>query len=102
MGAQCGPRQERRRRVSYPPRAKPWVDGKKAAQALKERLTRREILAQPSILRDQLLLGLLHGCGLKIGEACRLCWEQVDIERKLLQVPCRNTNSIVRSTRYTD
>jgi integrase/recombinase XerD len=32
----------------------------------------RALLAAAPTTRDQLLLGLLYGCGLKVGELCRL------------------------------
>ena len=37
----------------------------------------RRILASAPTLRDQLLLGLLYGCGLKVGELCRLRWSDL-------------------------
>jgi integrase len=43
-------------------------------------------LAAGRTLRDQLLLGLLYGCGLKPGEACALCWGDIDIDAHALRV----------------
>lgn len=45
----------------------------------------RLIEAAPTI-RDRLLIGLLYGCGLKAGEACRLRWEDVGLEAGQLTV----------------
>lgn len=36
--------------------------------------------------RDKALLGLMYACGLRVGEACRLRWADVDIDRKTLRV----------------
>jgi len=53
----------------------------KRPHPLPEVLSREETLAMlaaaPST-RDQLILGLLYGCGLKVGELCRLTWEDID------------------------
>ncbi len=38
----------------------------------------RRVLAAAPSTRNQLLLGLLYGCGLKVSEACRLKWADVD------------------------
>jgi integrase/recombinase XerD len=46
----------------------------------------REILASAPTTRDQLLLGLMYGCGLKVGELCRLTWADVDAEQGALRV----------------
>ncbi len=56
---------------------------------LPEILNRREILdllAAATTPRDQLLLGLLYGCGLKPGELIRLTWADIDPERHILRV----------------
>jgi site-specific recombinase XerD len=37
--------------------------------------------------RETLLLGLLYGCGLKVGEACALKWDDVAADGLELQVP---------------
>ena len=37
------------------------------------------VLEAAESLRDRLLLGLMYGCGLKVGEACRLRWRHIDI-----------------------
>jgi integrase/recombinase XerD len=37
----------------------------------------RRVLSAAPTLRDQLLLGLLYGCGLKVGELCRLRWGDI-------------------------
>lgn len=39
--------------------------------------TVHRILAAAPTLRDQLLLGLLYGCGLKVGELCALRWSNI-------------------------
>ena len=47
----------------------------------------RQLLAAATTTRDQLLLGLLYGCGLKVGEACQLTWSAVDAQRGHIRVP---------------
>ncbi|MEI6972563.1 MAG: tyrosine-type recombinase/integrase, partial [bacterium] len=44
------------------------------------------ILAAADTPRDQLLLGLLYGCGLKVAEACSLKWADVDAAKGELRV----------------
>jgi len=39
----------------------------------------KRILQAATTLRDQLLLGLMYGCGLKVGEACALVWGDVHV-----------------------
>jgi integrase len=46
----------------------------------------RQVLAAAPSTRDQLLLGLLYGCGLKVGELCRLRWQDVDLAAQRLVV----------------
>jgi site-specific recombinase XerD len=46
----------------------------------------RQILAAAVTTRDQLLLGLLYGCGLKVTEVCGLKWADVDMERSAIRV----------------
>ena len=46
----------------------------------------REILAAATTTRDQLLLGLMYGCGLKVSEVCGLRWGDVDPEQEELRV----------------
>lgn len=36
------------------------------------------MLAVSATIRDRLLMGLLYGCGLKVGEACQLRWADLD------------------------
>ncbi len=50
----------------------------------------RRILAAAPSTRDQLLLGLMYGCGLKVGEACRLTWTDVDTEHWALTARATN------------
>ncbi|MBT3297180.1 MAG: tyrosine-type recombinase/integrase [Verrucomicrobia bacterium] len=45
-----------------------------------------QILAAATTTRDQLLLGLMYGCGLKVSEACRLSWADIDTARETLCV----------------
>lgn len=52
----------------------------------------RMIEAAPTI-RDRLLLGLLYGCGLKVGELCRLRWQDVDVASSQLTVRFALTRS---------
>ena len=44
------------------------------------------ILNAASTPRDRLLLGLLHGCGLKVGEVCALRWRHVQTESACLTI----------------
>ncbi|MBL7077434.1 MAG: tyrosine-type recombinase/integrase [Kiritimatiellae bacterium] len=54
----------------------------------------RQILAAATTTRDQLLLGLMYGCGLKVGEACRIKWDDLDMEGHTLRVRyARDTRS---------
>jgi len=62
----------------------------KRKQTLPEILSQKEVnrlLNAAGTIRDQLLLGLLYGCGLKVGELCRLKWGDLDMENKRLCVP---------------
>ena len=47
----------------------------------------RRLLAAAATTRDQLLLGLMYGCGLKVGELCRLRWADLDVAGGHLRVP---------------
>jgi integrase/recombinase XerD len=42
------------------------------------------ILESAETIRDQLILGLLYGCGLKTGELCSLRWRNIDIQNQAL------------------
>ena len=60
---------------------------------LPEILTDDEIvnmIKQTPTLRDRLIIGLLYGCGLRVGELCHLRWQHVDIEQKILSVHHRS------------
>ena len=46
----------------------------------------RELLGAADTTRDQLLMGLMYGCGLKVAEACALTWADVDLNRQQLRV----------------
>jgi site-specific recombinase XerD len=48
----------------------------------------RLLRAAPT-LRDQLLLGLIYGCGLKVGEACLLRWRDIRLQDDALRVASR-------------
>jgi len=67
----------------------------KRPQHLPEILSRGEVcevLSAATTTRDQLLLGLMYGCGLKVGEVCRLTWAEVDPhDSQLRVVSCRGT-----------
>ena len=61
----------------------------KRPRRLPDILSRDEIhrlLSAAPTTRDQLLLGLLYGCGLKPSEAVRLTWGNVDLSRSTLSV----------------
>ena len=44
---------------------------------------------EPQHKRNELLVLLLYGAGLRVSEACQLLWSQVDLDRKLLTVKCK-------------
>jgi site-specific recombinase XerD len=44
-------------------------------------------------LRDRLMIGLMYGCGLQVGEFCNLRWRVIDVARR----PPRDTESTVYS-----
>ncbi len=46
----------------------------------------RKILSAASTPRDQILLGLVYGCGLKAGEVCSLKWRDIDPEEQIILV----------------
>jgi integrase/recombinase XerD len=46
----------------------------------------RQILTAATTVRDQLLLGLMYGCGIKVGETCRLTWADVDTDKEALRI----------------
>lgn len=52
---------------------------------LSESEVRRILSAAPS-LRDKALLGILYACGLRVSEACRLRWRDIDLERRNIRV----------------
>jgi integrase len=54
-------------------------------ELLKPAEARRLIEAAPT-LRDRFLLSVLYGCGLKVGEACGLKWEDVDLAASRFRV----------------
>lgn len=61
----------------------------KRPRRLPECLSRDEVwrlLAAADTARDQLLLGLMYGCGLKVGELCGLRWSDVDCEGLQLSI----------------
>jgi integrase len=53
----------------------------------------RRVLAAGRTLRDQLLLGLLYGCGLKPGEVCGLRWRNIELDEGALSVRSAVTES---------
>lgn len=66
--------------------------GPRTKQRLPEYLDRNQIvqlLDAASCLRDQLLIALLYGCGLKTNELRRLVWGDLDAECTTLRVPSR-------------
>ena len=46
----------------------------------------RDLLAAASTTRDQLLLGLLYGCGLKPGQLIRLTWADIDPAAGIMRI----------------
>jgi hypothetical protein len=63
----------------------------KRALTLPEILSRNEIhalLAAADTTRDQLLLGLLYGCGLKLSELRHLTWADIDTGRLHIRPTC--------------
>lgn len=66
--------------------------GPRRKQPVPEYLDRSEIIQlmdAASCLRDQLLIALLYGCGLKTNESRRLTWGDVDAQGTTLRVPSR-------------
>ncbi len=66
--------------------------GPRTKQRLPEHLDRNQIaqlLEAAACLRDQLLIALLYGCGLKTNELRRLTWADLDAEGATLRVPSR-------------
>jgi site-specific recombinase XerD len=66
-------------------------------------------------LRDRLLLAFLYGCGLKVGEACRLTWGDIDLDdgtvavrftsyggprTRTIPLPAAVTNLLARGKEY--
>lgn len=49
----------------------------------------RKVLAAARCPRDAFLLALLYGCGLRPGEAVRLTWGDMDVERHTLRIEGR-------------
>jgi site-specific recombinase XerC len=65
------------------------VRGPKRPRQLPEILAQSEVsrmLECAGTLRDQLLLGLLYGCGLKVGEVTALRWRDVDPQQGALTI----------------
>ena len=58
----------------------------KALPTVLNRSETRQLLAAAPTVRDQLLLGLLYGCGLKVAEACGLRWRDIEMGRSVLTV----------------
>jgi len=57
-------------------------------------LTRDEVarlITSGTCLRDQLMLGLLYGCGLRIGELAGLRWRDIDLQTTTVQLRSRCT-----------
>jgi len=66
--------------------------GPKRPQSLPALLSQDEVwrlLSAADTARDQLLLGLIYGCGLKVGEACALRWADVDCANRELAIATR-------------
>jgi integrase/recombinase XerD len=61
---------------------------------LPETVSRKEawrVLSAGRTARDQLLLGLLYGSGLKVGEACRLRWRDIDLDEQIVSITARDS-----------
>jgi site-specific recombinase XerD len=61
----------------------------KRPQRLPYVLSRNEaesLIASASSLRDQLLLGLMYRCGLKVGEVCALRWDDIYLDKNVIRV----------------
>ncbi len=57
-------------------------------------LTRDEVarlITSATCLRDQLILGLLYGCGLRIGELAGLRWRDIDLQTNTVLLLSRHT-----------
>ncbi|MFC1498879.1 tyrosine-type recombinase/integrase [Verrucomicrobiota bacterium] len=53
-----------------------------------------KILEAAATIRDQLLLGLMYGCGLKVGETCRLRWREIDLKGNVLNIEGRRARKL--------
>ena len=59
--------------------------GRRLPNVLSEREVLRLLESAPS-LRDKLLLGIMYACGLRVSEACRLRWRDLETDRMMLRV----------------
>jgi len=63
--------------------------GPRRKRTLPDHLSRdsiSRILGAANTLRDQLIIALLYGCGLKVGELQKLRWQDVDTDNGILSV----------------
>ena len=71
--------------------------GPRRKRTLPEILARDDIsrlFAHATTLRDQLILALFYGCGLKTGELQTLRWREIDPDAGNLQLPARYSGKI--------
>ena len=75
------------------------VRGPKRKQSRPEFLSRAEIgqlLGAATTLRDQLIISLLYGCGLKVGELQKIRWQDIHSEEGFLVITSRWNQGIRR------
>jgi integrase/recombinase XerD len=53
----------------------------------------RKIISAATTPRDQILIGLVYGCGLKAGEVCSLRWRDADPAKQVLTIACERTKT---------
>ena len=71
--------------------------GPRRKRTLPEILSRddlQRLFAHATTLRDQLILALFYGCGLKTGELQTLRWREIDPDAGHLQLPARYSGKI--------
>jgi len=75
------------------------LQGPRRKQPLPEYLDHEEVrrlLEATDTLRDQLLIALLYGCGLKLHELQRLKWDDLELKNNVILVSSRNGNALRR------
>jgi integrase/recombinase XerD len=75
------------------------VKGPRRKRLLPEYLNRdhlTRLFGAATTLRDQLLLALMYGCGLKVSEIQQLRWQNINHDDGILSIPSRHDDQVVR------